>query len=347
MYHGSNENGTVRKISLMKKYVFIVIGSFLIFVIYFNAQIIKQNDNQFGERLFKIEKGEGVAQIAKNLDTQGFLNSAFWFKVYVAASGNKAKFIDGEYKLRTDLNIKELTRQLTGARFSNKEVDVTLLEGWTIAEMDEYLVKRSLIKPGELVAYSENFAQKDYFFLFDRPKNVALQGYLYPDTYRVYAQTSVAELARKMLENFDQKLTPEMRAEIKKQKKSIFDVITLASIVEREMFGYENRRIVADIFLKRLKSGMALQSDATVNFITQKGLAAPSLDDLKVESLYNTYKYPGLPPGPICNPSIEAIKAVIYPAKTNYWYFLNTPQGEIVFSKTHDEHVDNKFKYLK
>ena len=331
----------------MKKYILIIIGAFLIFLIYFNAQITKQNDNQFGERLFKIEKGEGVTQIAENLDQQGFLASQFWFKVYVAASGNKAKFLDGEYKLRTDLEIKELVRQLTGARNSNKEVDVTLLEGWSVAEMDEYLVKRELIKPGELLAYSDDFAQKDYFFLFDRPKDADLQGYLYPDTYRVYVQTSAAELTRKMLENFDQKLTPEMRAEIKKQKKSIFEVVTLASVVEKEMFGYENRRVVADIFLKRLKTGMALQSDATVNFITQKGIAAPSLEDLKVENLYNTYKYPGLPPGPICNPSIEAIKAVIYPAKTNYWYFLNTPQGEIIFSQTHDEHVDNKFKYLK
>jgi len=331
----------------MKRYIAIILGVFLVFLIYFNAQITKSNDNQFGERFFKIEKGDGVAQIAENLDTQGFLASQFWFKVYVAASGNKAKFIDGEYELRTDLNVKELVRQLTGARSSNKEVDVTLLEGWTVAEMDEYLVKRDLIKPGELIAYSDDFAQKDYFFLFDRPKNADLQGYLYPDTYRVYAQTTAADLARKMLDNFDAKLTPEMRAAIKKQKKSIFEVVTLASIVEKEMFGYENRRVVADIFSKRLKAGMALQSDATVNFVTKKGIAAPSLDDLKVESQYNTYKYPGLPPGPICNPSIEAIRAVIYPAQTSYWYFLNTPQGEIIFSKTHDEHVQNKFKYLK
>src|SRR3989339_1355127 len=152
----------------MKKHIAIIIGAFLVFAIYFNAQLSKQNDNQFGERLFKIEKGEGVAQIAKNLDEQGFLASEFWFKAYVAASGNKAKFINGEYNLRTDLSIKELTRQLTGARFSNKEVDVTLLEGWSVADMDEYLVKRDLIKPGALTVYSRDFAQKDYFFLFDR-----------------------------------------------------------------------------------------------------------------------------------------------------------------------------------
>jgi len=113
------------------------------------------------------------------------------------------------------------------------------------------------------------------------------------------------------------------------------------------MFGYENRRVVADIFLKRLELGMALQSDATINYITKKGIAAPSLNDLEVDSLYNTYKYRGLPPGPICNPSIEAIKAVIYPADTDYLYFLNTPEGDIIFSKNHDEHVANKFKYLK
>lgn len=150
-----------------------------------------------------------------------------------------------------------------------------------------------------------------------------------------------------MLRNFDDKLTPEMRAEIKKQGRTVYQVLTLASIVEKEMFGYESRRQVAGVFYNRLKIGMPLQSDATVNYITGKGMTRPTIADTKIDNRYNTYKYYGLPPGPICNPSIESIKAVIYPASNNYLYFLTTPDNQIIFSKTMDEHLKNQYKYFK
>lgn len=339
-----NSRGNKR---LMKKYLGIAIVVFLVFTIYFNIQISKENPNEFGAKSFRVEPGQGVEEIAANLVEQGFLARPFWFKVYVAASGNKARFIDGEYDLKTNLSIKDLVLALTNQKNSNKETEITLLEGWTAGQMDEYLAGKGLIKAGEMVDYSQNFDEKSFLFLIDRPKQASLDGYLYPDTYRIYQAAGIGSIVKKMLDNFDQKLTPELRAEIKKQKKTIFEVVVLASIVEREMFGYENRRVVADIFQKRLAAGMALQSDATINFITKKGIAAPGLDDLRIDNAYNTYKYRGLPPGPICNPSIEAIRAVIYPANTGYWYFLNAPSGEIIFSQTHDGHVLNKQKYLK
>jgi UPF0755 protein len=320
--------------------VFIVVLA-MMFIVGTNTK----NENNFGAETFKIEKGEGVDEIAAHLVEQGFMAGKIWFKTYVALAGLKSKFMDGEYKLSTNMTIRELVKELIGQRTSNKEVDVTLIEGWTIAQAEEYLVKQGLIGTADLTEYSKYFNDKSYFFLIDRPKKADLEGYLYPDTYRVYAKTNVEEIVKKMLDNFDNKLDEDIKKEIKKQKKTIFEVVTLASIVEKEMFGYENRRVVADVFLKRLKVGMALQSDATVNYVTGKGLARPTSGDLKIDSLYNTYKYPGLPPGPIGNPSIEAIKAVVYPQKTNYWYFLTTPDNKIVFSKNYDEHLANKNKY--
>jgi UPF0755 protein len=137
-----------------------------------------------------------------------------------------------------------------------------------------------------------------------------------------------------------------MREEIKKQKKTIFEVLTLASIVEKEMHGYENRRVVAGVFYNRLKIGMPLQSDVTVNYITKKGMTRPTIVDTKINNPYNTYVNKGLPLGPVCNPSIESIKAVIYPADTDYMFFLTNAKEQIIFSKTYDEHLRNINKHL-
>lgn len=309
-------------------------------------QINKHNKNSFGEKVFEIKKGEGVKAIVNNLVVQGVLSRPFWFKAYVALSDKRAKFVDGKFNLRTDMSIKEIVNALL-TQNSNKEIGLTFIEGWNVKEMDAYLAKEEMIQSNELNDYSEKFNATNYFFLIDKPSSASLEGYLFPDTYRVYRQTTIEDIVKKMLDNFDQKLMPELRQEIKKQKRTIFDVVTLASIVEKEMFGDKDRRIVAGIFLKRLKAGMPLQSDATINYVTKKGMARPSLDDLAVESLYNTYKYPGLPPGPIDNPGLEAIKAAIYPIETPYWYFLTTTDGQIIFSQTHDEHVKNKQQYLK
>ena len=137
-----------------------------------------------------------------------------------------------------------------------------------------------------------------------------------------------------------------MREEIKKQGKTIFEVVSLASIIEREVPNDEDKKMIADIFLKRLNIGMALQSDATINFITGKGMTQPTYDDLKIDSLYNSYLYPGLPPGPISNPGLSSIEAVIYPISNNYYFFLTTKEGEVIYSVDYDEHLRNKAKYL-
>jgi UPF0755 protein len=164
----------------------------------------------------------------------------------------------------------------------------------------------------------------------------------------------VTEVIDKMLSNFDNKLTPKMRTDIAAQGKSIYEVITLASIVEKEApIDYQtsddhDARIIAGIFLNRLHSGQALQSDATISYIYGDNQPAHSGAELNVDSPYNTYKYKGLPPGPICNPGILAIEAAIYPITTDYYYFL-TPKGksEVVYAKTYAEHLQNKNKYLK
>ncbi len=248
------------------------------------------------------------------------------------------------------------------------EDTIRILEGWTSRDIGQYFEREGRYQSEEFLEVA-GFPQVDYrknkempaisdfsveySFLEDKPKYYGLEGYLFPDTYRIYASSSVTEVIEKMLANFDKKLTPKMRKDIEAQGRTIYDIVTLASLVEKEaplnnQTG-DNRdaRIVAGIFLNRLSVGQALQSDATLSYIYNDNKAAHSGAELDIDSPYNTYKYRGLPPGPICNPGILAIEAAIYPIDTDYSYFLTTKDGDIVYAKTYDEHLRNKYKYLK
>lgn len=329
----------------MKKFLAFIIIIFVIFVLLYRNGINSPNENIFGEKDFVIKKGERVKVITDNLVSQGFLERPIWFKMYIWFHGYKTKLVDGSYELRTDLTVKQLVEALMTQQ-QNKEKEITIVEGWTQSEIDKYLSAEMAFEQGDLIKYSKNFNRKDWSFLTDKPKDASLEGYLYPDTYRVYKQTELDAVVARMLNNFDAKLTEDLRDEIKKQKKTIFEIVTLASIVEKEMFGYENRRVVAGIFYNRLAVGMPLQSDVTVNYITKKGMVRPTIADTKINNPYNTYVNKGLPPGPVCNPSIEAIKAVIYAADTDFLYFLTSENGQIIFSKTYEEHLRNINKHL-
>ena len=248
------------------------------------------------------------------------------------------------------------------------EKTVRLIEGWTSRDMGQYFESQGIWQSEEFLEFVgfpqidynkekdlpplEDFSD-DFSFLSDKPKNRGLEGYLYPDTYRIYATSSPRELVVKMLQNFDNQLTAKMRADIKKQGKTIYEIVTMASLLEKEApINYksgDNRdaRIISGIFWNRIKYGQALQSCATLAYVLGVNKSQYSSADIQTESLYNTYKYRGLPPGPISNPGILAIAAAIYPLSTNYNYFL-TPAGskDIIYSTTYSKHLRNKSKYL-
>jgi len=249
------------------------------------------------------------------------------------------------------------------------EDTIQILEGWTTRDIAHYLESKGSwqskdffdIAGSPMIDYRKNKTaptpvdfSTEYSFLKDKPSYRGLEGYLFPDTYRIYASSTVTEAIDKMLSNFDKKLTPKMRADIAAQGKTIYEVITLASIVEKEApIDYQtsddrDAKIIAGIFLNRLNIGQGLESDATISYIYGDNKPSHSGSELTVDSPYNTYRYRGLPPGPICNPGILAIEAAIYPIKTDYYFFL-TPQGKsnVVYAKTYAEHLKNKNLYLK
>lgn len=249
------------------------------------------------------------------------------------------------------------------------EKNVVLLEGWTNKDMAQYFEREGIWQAEEFLEIA-GFPQVDYSqekdlplpmdfsdefeFLQDKPKDKGLEGYLYPDTYRVFADGATPEeLIRKMLQNFDQQLTAKMRADIKAQGKTIYEIITMASLIEKEApINYrtgdnKDAKIIAGIFWDRIKYGQALQSCASLAYILGVNKPQYSSEDTQIESLYNTYKYRNLPPGPVSNPGILAIEAAIYPSYTDYNYFL-TPanSNDIVYAVTYEEHLRNKNKYL-
>ena len=333
---------------LIKYPLLLLIAVILFAWAYYSYQVASSVSNSSEVASFEIKSGQGVNQISTSLYSRGLIKSMFWFEVYVWQKNLERDFIAGVHDLPLNLNIREITAKLTNP--GESETTITVIEGWNNREIAGYLAEKDLVEEPEFLnLVGSNLSQfaNLYDFLADKPDGADLEGYLFPDTYRVFKNSSAAEIARKMLDNFEAKLTPKMRLDIKSQGWSVFEIVTLASIIEKEVRTPEDMKIVSGIFRKRLEANIALQSDATVNYVTGKGRIQPTADDLKVDSPYNTYQYRGLPPTPIANPGLNAINAAIYPENNPYYYFLTTKEtGEVIYSRTYDEHLQNKAKYL-
>jgi UPF0755 protein len=186
---------------------------------------------------------------------------------------------------------------------------------------------------------------EEFDFIKEKPSSY-LEGYLFPDTYEIDKNLNLEDIIFRMLYNFEDKVDFSLREEIKAQDKNLFEIMIMASLLEKEVSDSEDKKIVSGILWKRLEEGMALQVDATIIYLTGKKTTRVSLSDTKIDSPYNTYKYRGLPPAPITNPGLDSILAAIYPEDSSFWFYLSTPQGETIFSETLEEHNIAKNKYL-
>ncbi len=309
--------------------------------------LILAKQNFVGEKEFTVNKGETVDKIINHLAEQKIIKSKLAFKIYLYLRGWQRDIQAGSYVL-TPMSTVELAKIFAAGKVDN-EMNLKFIEGWTMEEMADYLVKQKLItnKDNFLEIAKVNNFKEDYQFLAGSTME-KLEGFLFPDTYRVYRDAPVEDIIRKMLDNFGNKFTPSFLTEITAQKKSLSDILIMASILEREVPKEEDRKMVAGILWKRLAAKMPLQVDASLKYIIgSRHDAALTYEELKIDSPYNTYKYRGLPPTPICNPGESAIRAAIYPKNSDYWYYLSTEEGETIFSKTLDEHNAAIRKYLK
>lgn len=305
---------------------------------------------------YVIPQGAGAKAIAEGLEKAGLIRSPKYFLFTVWSRGDQEKFKAGSYEITPSMTTREIEALLAKGKPVSNEISVTLLEGWTLDDIADHLLEEGIASREEFYAEAGESAKPapglpdwnaSYPALRSHPADASLEGYLFPDTYRIYADGGAKALVRKMLANFEAKLTPELRAEIKAQGRSIHDIVTMASVIEREVRSDEDRALVSDIFWKRVEAGWGLEADSTVNYITGHSKPSVSYEETRIDHPWNTYKYKGLPPGPIGNPSLSAVKAALHPKPNPYWYFLTDKEGNVHYAKTLDEHNANKRKYLR
>lgn len=304
-------------------------------------------------KVFKIESGSSTEIIAQQLEQAKIISSSLVFRLYFYV--NKQAVIQaGEYIFDKNTSLKDVIAQLEKGETNDREVTILIREGLSIKDINNllknegYLLDDSFLKLATTPVKNLPADLKTYAFMSFLPTNNNLEGYLFPDTYRMYKDFNASDLIKKMLINFEKKLNSELNTLLIQSRHTLPEIITMASILEKEVRSEEDMKIVAGIFWDRLKINQGLQSCATLGYILGVNKPQYSYEDTQIESAYNTYKYRGLPPGPISNPGLKAINAALNPTKTEYNYFLSRPDtGETVFSKTLDEHNAAKAKYFK
>lgn len=328
--------------------IIILIVVIPLFSIFYFLGSISTPCGKGGKRVI-IDSGLGVNEISYRLNKEGVVCDKLAFETYLWLKKSEGKIKAGEYLFSEPLNIKDLTEILIKGPRSGDEITVKFIEGWDVLDMGGYLEKNNIVLREEFldVASEANKFKKDFTFLSSVPESGSLEGFLFPDTYRIYNDSGATDIIVKMLNNFDKKLTSEMREEILNQGKDIYEIVAMASVIEKEVRSVSDMKIVSGIFWDRIKYGQPLESCATIGYILGEDKVRYSYEDTRIDSPYNTYINRGLPPGPIANPGLQAIEAAIYPEFTDYNYFLSKPDGETVFSVTYEEHLENSNKYLK
>ncbi len=339
---------------IIKSVVILGLVFFLLAYYFYLKSINHSFSDEFSPVAFNIEKGEGPSVVAEHLLNEGLISSRLYFKIYIWRSGLEKKFQAGNYVLSPSMTTKEIVDLFINGKVIKSEKDIKIIEGWTLSDIAINFEKNNISSAEDFLSLTQTPVDKWVFdfkkpdFLNDIPSGHDLEGYIFPDTYRVYNNASISDILKKTFDNFDRKVDRNIRLEIKKQGRTLHDVITLASIVEKEVRSDKDKKIVAGILLKRMRIGMKLEVDSSINYITGKNDPGAFYADLNIDSPYNTYKYYGLPPGPICNPSLSSIEAVLYPEESPYLFYLNRQDTlETIFSRDYDEHIRNKNKYLR
>lgn len=278
-------------------------------------QILVPLDPKAAETVFRIERGQGSWKIAQLLDREKFIRSAVFFEAYTFLRGATSKLQAGDYVISPAFSAAKISEKLASGDVLRKRI--TIIEGWSVRDIAAYLEQQEVASAEDILAFKDQ------------------EGYLFPDTYEIPPGITARDLVSMMTDTFRKKAGEPSK-----------NAVIIASILEKEVKGLEDKRIVSGILQKRLQINMPLQVDATVNYVTGKRDSQVSHADIAIDSPYNTYKYRGLPPGPISNPGLESIQAASNPIKSPYWYYLSTPEGKTIFSKTSEEHAQAKAQYL-
>lgn len=311
--------------------VFMVFGGFGYIWWIDGSGAISQTDTTVHN--FAIKKGETVNTISSRLAAEGLIRSRTIFFLTVKRLGIDNKIQAGNFRLKRTMTAEQIAQALTQGTV---DVWITTLEGWRVEEIAQLLSKELEIPEREFIAIAE-------------------EGYMFPDTYLLPKEATAAAVVQMFKNNFYKRVTPEMIQDAQSRGLSLQEVITLASMVEREGRTDADRPVIAGILIKRMNTpGWTLDIDATLQYALgyqsqEKTWWKKVLTnaDKKIDSPYNTYMNGGLPPGPISNPGLASIRAVIYPQESDYWFYLHDPTGAVHYGKTLSEHESNIAAYLR
>lgn len=330
------------------KIVFALLAVFALPFLVIRYEIITSRGSHTALQVVEIQKGENIIDVGTKLEDMGVVSWRGWIITFVWTNGLRGDIVAGKYQLSGSLSVAEIALKITSGEVLPKGATVTFPEGWDSSKMAARLTANAL--PGEefmqAVRSPDAAWRKEFWFLRDMPEGASVEGFLFPDTYTFSFDSSGKAIVYALLKNFAKKVPESIETSLASQQKTFFQVISLASIVENEVSNASDRKMVADIFWRRLAIGQPLQSDATVKYVNGESKIQHSFEETRIESPYNTYIHTGLPPGPIGNPGIESILATVTPTSNLYFYFLNDAKtGETVFSVTFEEHIANKAKH--
>lgn len=304
------------------------------------------------EITFSITSGQSLSRVAANLEKAGLVKNHSVFKYYCDFKGMGQKIQAGDYSLTRAMTIGEIANTLTTGDGKSMTTNITVIPGWTVEDIANKLKEQGVLQDTSefLSLCRAGTGLTDYYFIQEElqtarveQRKYLLEGYLSPNTYEIYVTATAQEVIKKLLDQTDKIYTLQYQERAEELNMTMDQVVTLASLIEKEAKTADFNRVSA-VFHNRLKKNIALGSDVTIHYITGERRMSLRGSDLEIDSPYNTYKYKGLPLGPICNPSAAAIQAVLNPDETfvaeSYLYFCSKDPdtGELYFSKTLEEH---------
>ncbi len=301
-----------------------------------------------------VKDGDTAATVGDRLAGAAVIRSALAFRLIVRLEGLEARLQAGTYELRPNMALTQVVASIAQGRMTGGFL--TIPEGWRAAEVADALDRSGVTPRDDFLRYVQNPPDPTILDQVSAPSSRGLEGLLFPDSYRFEKGISADKVARQMVENFRSRLSVGLRSGFDANGLTVYQAVTLASIVEREAVAANERPIIASVYLNRLKRGMRLQADPTIQYaLAGDGSNVPAsvvywkhaltFADLTVTSPYNTYRVTGLPPGPICNPGLASLLAVASPATTDYLYFVAKPDGTHAFAGTLQEQEQNVAKY--
>jgi len=318
----------------------------------YNNFLAPVEENSQRQIAFTIPSGRSLTGVSNDLEEAGLIRNRTVFKYYCDFAGMGQKIQAGNYLLTPGMNMQEIAEQLTMGDGNPIVRNITLIPGWTLEEFADDLVKKGVLtNREEFLSLCRTGEAFDDFYYVDEmrrsgtltQRRYALEGYLSPNTYEVYMDATAEDIIRKMLQQIERAFPADKQDRAAELGYTMDEILTLASLIEKEAKNEDFAKVSA-VFHNRLNTGMKLQSDVTIHYVTGVRKMALTNTDLALNSPYNTYQVTGLPVGPVCNPSAEAIHAALYPDEAylaeNYLYFCakDPESGTLHFSRTLQDH---------